>query len=376
MPRIRLLAAALLLGACAHDPAPSDAALSDAAPPDGTPPDAAPPDAAPAGPLAVDLLFVIDNSPSMGAKQDGLAASFPALLDGLATALGGTPDLHVGVISTDLGIAPYSTDTCSVQGDDGALLGSSATASCTVAPEPFIIDVDDGAGGRRTNYTGAIGDTFSCLARLGTGGCGFEQPLASMKRALDGEVPGNAGFLRPGAFLAVVILSDEDDCSAADPGVFDTSQDSLDAPLGPFSSFRCAEFGVVCCSASTGDCVPDILPRTDGDYTVCAPRTDSYLEDPATYAAFLTGLKPDGRLALITITGPAMPFTVSSDFSGLPELRPSCSSTLGNAFPGGRFRSLIAALPETSIYFQSICNDASLYAGTLGAFIGARMAPM
>ena len=49
----------------------------------------------------------------------------------------------------------------------------------------------------------------------GRWGSGREQPLAAMKLALEkAQCPGpNCGFLRAGARLAVVILTDEDDCS-------------------------------------------------------------------------------------------------------------------------------------------------------------------
>ena len=42
-----------------------------------------------------------------------------------------------------------------------------------------------------------------------------------MKRALDGSNPENEGFLRDDAFLAVIFVADEDDCSAFSRGVFD-----------------------------------------------------------------------------------------------------------------------------------------------------------
>ena len=65
-------------------------------------------------------------------------------------------------------------------------------------------------GTREVNYTGKLEDALSCISHVGDAGCGFESPLEAIKRALDGRHPENAGFLRPGAFLAVVILTDED----------------------------------------------------------------------------------------------------------------------------------------------------------------------
>src|SRR5688500_8376258 len=51
----------------------------------------------------LDILFVIDDSSSMAQKQDSLGAAFPALVKRLSTTIGGLPNLHVGVITTDMG---------------------------------------------------------------------------------------------------------------------------------------------------------------------------------------------------------------------------------------------------------------------------------
>src|SRR4051794_28802063 len=84
------------------------------------------PDAAPlesVGLLAknkLDLLVVVDNSGGMTQKQEALTAGFPLLVD----ALGGEdalPSMHVGVVSTDVGIGGYSLGGCTGEGDDGKL---------------------------------------------------------------------------------------------------------------------------------------------------------------------------------------------------------------------------------------------------------------
>src|SRR5205814_6970206 len=85
--------------------------------------------------------------------------------------------------------------------------------------------------------------------------CGFEHQIASPARALGANLGGwkggspmeNNGFLRDEAFLAVILLTDEDDCSApVDSDLFDTKQNSLSDPYGPLASFRCNEFGHLC----------------------------------------------------------------------------------------------------------------------------------
>ena len=93
---------------------------------------------------------------------------------------------------------------------------------------------------------------FSCIAALGETGCGFEHQFAAILRALgaDGQrAPAeNQGFLRPDAYLAIVMLTNEDDCSET-PGVklFDTaSNTTLASQFGPPANFRCNEFGHMC----------------------------------------------------------------------------------------------------------------------------------
>ncbi len=58
---------------------------------------------------------------------------------------------------------------------------------------------------------------FRCMALLGTDGDTYEKGLEAAERALTpplaAEGGPNDGFLRPGAFLVVVFLSDENDCS-------------------------------------------------------------------------------------------------------------------------------------------------------------------
>jgi hypothetical protein len=73
------------------------------------------------------------------------------------------------------------------------------------------------------------------------GGCGFEHQLQSARVALQDTTPENKGFLRPNAHLAIVILSDEDDCSAP----VDSDLFAQEVP-GTEASWRCAREGHVC----------------------------------------------------------------------------------------------------------------------------------
>jgi hypothetical protein len=154
-------------------------------------------------PVKLDLLFMIDNSGSMEEEQANLARNFPRLIDELKNLPMGLPDLHLGVVSSDLGDGSWS-------GEGGAL---QVPSGCGLDPKKgrYLIS----QSGSNNNFDGDIAHVFACLAELGTGGSGWEQQLASVRMALSGFVPANDGFLRPDAHLAVVYITDEDDGSAS-----------------------------------------------------------------------------------------------------------------------------------------------------------------
>src|SRR5215475_3220145 len=51
----------------------------------------------------LDLLFLIDDSPSMADKQANLADNFPKFIDVLSSIQGGLPNVHIGVATSDMG---------------------------------------------------------------------------------------------------------------------------------------------------------------------------------------------------------------------------------------------------------------------------------
>jgi hypothetical protein len=331
--------------------APADAALADASVSlaDGAP-DAAVCQDDPSPTRKLDLLFVIDNSGSMGEEQSSLTANFPLLLDRLQNLPGGLPDLHVGVISSNMGVGGNLITSCAGVGDDGRLQHVARIKGCTPPDAAFIADeiAADGTT-RMPNYQGTMADTFTCIAKLGTGGCGFEQHLASLDRALDPTNLANSGFLRPDAYLAVIILADEDDCSARDAAIY--SQDETSPVLGPLRSFRCTEFGVTCNEGSPSH-------TTIGSYTGCRPRTDSpYLFDPKHYVDALKHLKCDpNKIIVAGIIGNATPVNVHRDEAGRFTLDPACQSTAnGTADPGVRLDWFVKQFPASTV--TSICND-------------------
>jgi hypothetical protein len=299
---------------------------------------------------AADILFVIDNSHSMKEEQESLARNFGNFINVLNGIQGGLPSIHIGVVTTDLGIGGHTSDQCDGEGDRGLLQQTPRVEGCQPPNDPYIRDTALPGGERDRNYTGSLAEAFSCIAQVGIGGCGVEQHLEAMKLAL--SRPENQGFLRQDAYLAVVILADEDDCSANRAEIVfnpDPEQAHINSPLGPFNSFRCTEFGVLCDNAT--------LPRAAGDYRTCVPRTDSYMNDPISYWNFLKGLKSSPSLLIgAVIAGNPTPFGVGLTERGAPNLKPSCQSANGVADPGIRLKAFSDQFGDHGA-FISICQD-------------------
>ena len=301
----------------------------------------------------VDILFVIDNSNSMEHEQKNLNKNFPKLIDALRSSkLGGKiPNVHIGVVSTDLGAGNYNLPSCETTGgDQGKLQNKPQIAGC-VAPSNAWISYNEG----KINIPGAKGDpvnsvksAFQCIAAIGLQGCGFEQTLQSARRALDPTLNVNPGFLRndpknnKDALLAVIFITDEDDCSASNQQLFDPSQQGLTDPLGPLTSFRCFEFGVQCQCSGGGKCDR----TTQGPRKNCVPG-GKYLHKVENFITFFKNLKktPDGkpnpkRVIMAAIAGPTDRVEVGLDGSN-PTLKPSCQTAQGFAVPGIRIKMLV-----------------------------------
>jgi hypothetical protein len=188
----------------------------------------------------LDVLFVLDNSVGMADKHAVLSASVPAFLSGLAKSV---QDIHFGVITTSLGGhgGQICADSASPHQDDqGELLAAKRTGVPTYTGTDFLSY--DAAGKTGVADAAAVAsDLQKTIAAVGQDGCGYEAPLEAMYRFLiDPEPPisvqlqggqsvvtgTNAvvlaerqAFLRPDSAVAIVILTDENDCSVRDDGV-------------------------------------------------------------------------------------------------------------------------------------------------------------
>jgi hypothetical protein len=321
---------------------------------------------------------MIDNSPSMAPKQDKLKAQFPNLIAALKDpTTGALPDLHVAIITSDLGTGgaypngscgPNSNNGNSPYGDQGKFRMINAPACGVTDPNAQFLVYE---GGKPMNFTGDINTVFACLASgVGTMGCGEEHQLQAFEFALVVKGIGNdeqqASFLRPQAYLGLVFVTDEDDCSAAtDDGLFGASPGGTDLS-GESGSLRCTTRAHECGGRNLASAPPG-YPATaafQADFTTCAARTDacpnptdgngttdtsqptscSPLEDFKHLADEIKSLKqyPDRQILVAGIFGwpiegqPALPYKI--------DLTPNPA-----AFPGS---------PQAKIYdYWPVCYD-------------------
>lgn len=192
-------------------------------------------------PPKIDILFMIDNSPSMADKQRNLVKNFPVFMEELKKTVGGFPDVHVGVVSSDLGAGSVPLARgCTVVGGDRGILQTKPT--CGLDPGAKFIASSN--AGMVNNFTGDISQVFTCMATLGDRGCGYEHQLQAVRVALYESITSeNAGFLRPNAYLGIILLTDEDDCSAEPSSTLFTDDPTF---AGTSPSLRCAQSGHLC----------------------------------------------------------------------------------------------------------------------------------
>ncbi|HWB81657.1 MAG TPA: hypothetical protein VG755_42135 [Nannocystaceae bacterium] len=295
---------------------------------------------------AIDLLFVIDNSGTMGEEQLNLAANFPLLVDQLQnlTDEEGNPinaSVNVMVTTTDFGhplCTKYQKDDytprrgapvyegCNARknrftglGDNDPLVVEEAcTTNCPVdiAPGDQFLWFDGDGNSNSPDPAKAL----ACIGPQGIDGCGYEAPLETMLQALNPEScwndPGNPEcqadpewshfdkpFLRPDAMLAIVIVTDETDCSVASPdgyGYFTQATHNEYWETNPHtgeksqSSAICWNAGVTC----TG-------PDAEGNYGECVSAVNDVLHPTARYVEYLKYLaeKDEKEVVMLGILG-------------------------------------------------------------------------
>ena len=336
----------------------------------------------------VDALFLVDNSGSMDVMQTELRQRFTQFLKvfhDLADK-GTYVDLHIGVITSDYGAGATSEPGCQASpgGDKGLLQSLGAVAPFDCQPPmgaPYIeYTFEPGGGGKGNLPMGQDLDaTFTCMASVGARGCGAEHQLESVYAALH-NTKENAGFLREDALLAVVFLTNEDDCSApADTDLFDPNKY---VKYGPGTSYRCTRHGVVCGEPAS----PPPQGSSHGPLEMCVPAPNpgvGRLFDVSRYTNYFTlpaasgGVKLDpADVLLVGIDAPETPFETLLAVAGsgqdgkpyeecaliqdacLPVLQHSCHNEKHAGFygdPSVRLNAVIRSAKNHAV--TSICDD-------------------
>jgi hypothetical protein len=282
----------------------------------------------------IDLLFVIDNSGSMGGHQLNLASNFPLLIDRLynledSEGFPVTVDFNIMVTTTDVGHplctvwqkpdytpargAPIS-DGCNARinrftglnPDNPVVIEEACTQNCpvdVVPSDPFIHF--SGLSSNVPNDDPAA--ALSCLGPQGIDGCGYEAPLEAMLQALNPEACWNdpsqehcqndpqwaglqRGFLRPNATLGIAILTDETDCSVQAPHGFSYFTDdetywetNPEYGIEQSTAAVCRNAGVVCSG-----------PDANGLYSNCSSNeAGDVLQPVSRYIDYLTWMKEE-----------------------------------------------------------------------------------
>lgn len=357
----------------------------------------------------VDMIIVVDDSPSMRAHMPTMAANAHAFGGVLAA-----EDLHADariIVTTTSVPGPTCTgprarggesmlDSCLAHLEDFIGLDEHGELGATVedlamlcesqcmlpsidrvpsrgferepelAVRPWIEAPFNSAGGNLADDV-PFEDALACALLQGFSGCRFESPIEAAARVLERVYdPSDElyGFRRDDAALVVTIISDEDDCSHADPNatIFDPAGERVFWPAGasePLSAI-CVNAGLACdengCSltdhdlsgAPTQDPTQAVLtgPARLLDVLTAAGEFD---QDPwRPIVGVVGGFSSQGTVHY----GQPEPGSPDEDYAAAFGIGPGCAaSNQVRATPGGRLAALTDQVTPGNNF--SICDD-------------------
>jgi hypothetical protein len=297
----------------------------------------------------VDLLVSVDNSGSMAEEQEILSTGFFTLVNSLTRPLSPENDpgwgfppvnnMRVAIVSSDMGLqwgeefengvkvggrtGGNTTDVAGCgnnKGEDGTFLGPRVT---TIEVESGQIKCEEGGGQCPEGFdcnndfvceaSGGVGtvncpdDTpafvettaidenrdlttqVACMAQQGTEGCGVEQQLEAAVRGLENYTSTDStnSFLVDSHLLAVLVVSDEEDCSIRDNGLFNT--DAWESGSNEFLNTACNH---------PEDNETFLFPANANDVSAIANRFDVDEKELQTYYNRFVAMK-DGKAAAV-----------------------------------------------------------------------------
>ena len=359
----------------------------------------------------IDLLFVIDNSATMSEVQLRLSASLPHLIEKLSylTDVDGmplNPDVNIMFTTTDIGHpectplqpegyapaqgAPQSL-ACTDRLNDFADSPELCTNGCPVPLVPIDLFIHySGPMASTTNVpANDILGAMRCLAPQGVVGCGYEAPLEAMLQAISPNAMWNQGskpFLREGGTLAIVLITDEEDCSVRSPEGYayftDPSQNTY-WEVNPNTGTKTNPTSAVCWNSGV-DCG---APDANGVYADCQTVDNGVLHPVDRYLGYLRDELIDVQHKKVVMLGllgvphvtqhhdqppyqpieggvEALVYRQAQDPSSEFELGigPGCASEDGSyqAVPPARLREVCEGLDETDAIrccLESVCDD-------------------
>ena len=263
----------------------------------------------------VDILFVVDNSGSMCEEQAQLRDNVDLFVDQLSRA---GVSFNIAVVTTDI---DDPTESGQFQNLPDGETGPACTQIVDISecpselgqdPPPLVISSSDS----RYRNAGvlnieAVRRDLGCSVTVGTRGNGFEAGLEAARLALSPGLLGttNTDFLREDALLAVVFLTDENDCS--DGGALDKTNGNI-------------------CEWESDQLVP--------------------VEEYVDHFVSLKGDNPE-NLVLAGIFAPDSGLRWSFG----EEVIPSCTSDLGEGYSGWRYEEAVESVPFH--FAENICAD-------------------
>ncbi|HEY5960203.1 MAG TPA: hypothetical protein VIV60_26805, partial [Polyangiaceae bacterium] len=282
----------------------------------------------------IDILFMVDNSLSMGDKQAVLAAAVPQLLrrltnpdcvdteganaqqladpnaacpNGKQREFAPVKDIHIGIVTSSIG--DFGGDTCPEDGqpqnvamnDKAWLLGALPRTQSTLNGVPFLKWEPSDAENYGTRINDKVTEFTTFVTATTELGCGNEMILEGWYRFLvDPNPPSDIlmkdsaanfrgpddtmildlrkQFLRPDSLLAVFMMADENDCSMRD-------DDYGWVPMTAAGGFRMWRGSSVCATDPNNECCYSCMLDRDASESCKAKDTSCRQTDPGAKVA-------------------------------------------------------------------------------------------
>jgi len=247
-----------------------------------------------------DVLFVVDNSGSMGEEQDALADNFSSFIQYAITL---DVDYHIGVIANEVNDAETGRGNPARDIFPGVLM---QVPGC-----PKII----------TNGTPDVTGCFADTVKLGT--CCSDEQEAGLEAAWMALSPPeiddptmNGGFVREDAKLYIICVSDEQDQSKGDPDFyvdfFSSIKGYRNTEMMKVSAI-CGDSPNGCATAENGSRYIDVANRTGGIFeSICTSNWAQALQNLgidafAAIREFPLSRPADAGTISVTVNGSTVP---------------------------------------------------------------------